>query len=430
MAFAIVMSLLLGWAARRETKTEKQIKQRLAELRAAGEPITTEDLAKRFPDPPPEEDASLLYAEAFGVATNNNVRPKMTPAIMDETFPKAARINPALMTQLVAFCETSAALTNLLPMRVSPNARFRMYGRDDLLNPKQGSGLSFLVSVRSLSQMISTHAIVAAERDEPEPATRLIVQGFTFNRTISYDGPLIQHMIRHFLDGLMCSVTERAMNRATFTDNQLRRITESIVDETVENMKNCHRVERVAAIAFFEAAKAGAPENSLIYTRPPRWWERTWDRIRSGQRFYSDEDFLLHLRSSPAEQDWQAEPLIILKTMQKMTEEHTRSVNSELGEILRPEFLKAVRAEFEGPAKIAAMKTAIAVERHRLAHNGALPATVLPRDPIVPHPLHLKALSPGFMVYSVGADGVDNGGVTRTNSRVQTNYDVTFSIER
>src|SRR5262245_66130847 len=67
--------------ARRETPTEKEIKRLLAELRAAGEPIDTQDLLRMFPDPSTGEDAELLFARAFAIATNNTALGS-TPSIM------------------------------------------------------------------------------------------------------------------------------------------------------------------------------------------------------------------------------------------------------------------------------------------------------------------------------------------------------------
>ncbi len=424
----VVVGVLLVWAARRESKTEKLIKQRLAELKASGEPITTDDLANRFPDPTPANDALPIYAAAFAIATNNRV-PTATPIVAGNFFPARQPIDANVMTQLIAFCEVTAAIATALPTNVPADATFPMHWSLGFTNRKTGIGVNFLAA-RSLSHTISAHAIAAAERGDSEAAAQFIVQGFRFNHALPYAGGLVQHMIRHALDNQMCDVTERALNRAHFSDEQLERISKAIYDERSEDLRDCFRVERCMMIFYFQWAKSGASEDLMAGQNTRPVWERVWEQIKTRRPLYTDDDYLRYLQLWPAGIDWTKEPQELQAQVQKNNLEYALTINSRFGSmVLGPSLGKAVTADFEGRAKIAALKAAISVEQYRLSHNGVLPTTPLPRDPIVPQPLRLKALPTGFMVYSVGSDGVDNGGVTRTNS-VQTNYDITFCIER
>jgi hypothetical protein len=82
-------------------------------------------------------------------------------------------------------------------------------------------------------------------------------------------------------------------------------------------------------------------------------------------------------------------------------------------------------------AKLRAAETAMAIEQYRLAHGGQLPPCLdaltpdylqqVPRDPFDGAPLRFKRLSRGYVVYSVGEDGHDDGG---------TSADVTFTVEK
>jgi hypothetical protein len=81
----------------------------------------------------------------------------------------------------------------------------------------------------------------------------------------------------------------------------------------------------------------------------------------------------------------------------------------------------------------------LAVERYRLA-EGKLPASlneIAPRfidgvelDPYDGKPLRYKRLDKGYVVYSIGKDGVDNGGKERTPENRKEEHDVTFIVER
>ncbi len=86
-----------------------------------------------------------------------------------------------------------------------------------------------------------------------------------------------------------------------------------------------------------------------------------------------------------------------------------------------------------------AAKSAVAVERYRLAHDGHLPENLealvpdflkeVPPDPFDGNPLRFRPLSPGFVVYSIGANRVDDGGKERLKYSSH-DYDETFFIER
>ena len=97
--------------------------------------------------------------------------------------------------------------------------------------------------------------------------------------------------------------------------------------------------------------------------------------------------------------------------------------------------------DLESIARLRVARTALAVARFRLAHGGLpdalaeLTPTLLeevPDDPFDNKPLRYKKLPVGFIVYSVGRDGVDDGGLEKTPSTKSGNPppDVTFTIER
>jgi hypothetical protein len=83
---------------------------------------------------------------------------------------------------------------------------------------------------------------------------------------------------------------------------------------------------------------------------------------------------------------------------------------------------------------------AIAAEHYRLANNGRLPEELrdlvpghlpqIPVDPFDGEPLRFKKLPTGFVVYSIGPDRVDDGGIEPPQKESQQNFDVTFVVER
>ena len=66
VCFVVVALAVIAFAARRadsntrDAAAQKEVQERLASLRLANQPISFQDLAARYPDPPPEHDAELL----------------------------------------------------------------------------------------------------------------------------------------------------------------------------------------------------------------------------------------------------------------------------------------------------------------------------------------------------------------------------------
>jgi type II secretory pathway pseudopilin PulG len=113
-----------------------------------------------------------------------------------------------------------------------------------------------------------------------------------------------------------------------------------------------------------------------------------------------------------------------------------------LSKLLLPPFQSAVIKEANSLAQVRLAQTALAIERFRLAH-GQLPdkldelvpqfLAAVPDDPFDGQPLRYHHLVKGYVIYSVGSDGEDNGGRERpvnVKSTDKTHYDITFTVER
>ena len=108
-----------------------------------------------------------------------------------------------------------------------------------------------------------------------------------------------------------------------------------------------------------------------------------------------------------------------------------------------PAFSRCVILDLRGIGRFQTARTALAIERYRQA-TGNLPDTLselipgyldaIPQDPFDGEPLRYKKLDVGFVVYSIGEDGLDDGAKERPSAKMGRNisndYDITFKIER
>ena len=100
---------------------------------------------------------------------------------------------------------------------------------------------------------------------------------------------------------------------------------------------------------------------------------------------------------------------------------------------------KYIQKDLEALANHSNARVAIGVETYRL-HNGKLPTTLselmpecmaaVPADPFTSEPLHYRLLPRGYLLYSVGADQVDNGGLAKRVGTNESQYDLPFRVER
>ena len=96
--------------------------------------------------------------------------------------------------------------------------------------------------------------------------------------------------------------------------------------------------------------------------------------------------------------------------------------------------------EADHTARIRVAQTALAVERFRRAHNESLPASLgelvpaylnaVPLDPIDGQKLRFKKLAKGYVIYSIGSDGRDDGGAEPDPQNRSAPPDITFIVER
>jgi hypothetical protein len=107
--------------------------------------------------------------------------------------------------------------------------------------------------------------------------------------------------------------------------------------------------------------------------------------------------------------------------------------------MLLPALNKATKRDVEHAAKVRVTQMALAVERFRLTHANALPDTLqelvpefcasIPIDPFDGAPVKYKKLENGYVIYSIGADGKDDGGA-EYDPKNPAGYDLTFKVER
>ncbi len=434
-AMLLIIIGLLWWSGTRKSPLDHEITRRLAELRASGEPIDATDLAQLFPNPAPSEDAGVLLTNILVFAADNRL-PASSPIINPNVV--LARTGPfpePALTELWAYHERTKGIWDQWPQPWPTGAHFASHWERGMMS----NSLPPFVQVRALTQMLNSLATIGAEDNQPTRTVEMLERSFQLADSLPSDS-LVAHMIGVACLNLSTTTAERWLNRAVFADEHLRRLDRSLPPPNTNRFGHAMRGEHCIAIWAFQELKAGGNIDHVIGTaRDRRWWVNLWDRFKPGRTAYRDEDFLRYLdmyRPSLVMLDLPATQAVV--RAKQLTAAYTSNVTSRVGEALPANWIKALQANFETEAKLSVLKTSLAIERFRLANSGKIPSGLpelvpdflpaVPRDRFDGQPLRFKTLTRGYVVYSIGADGLDDGGLEKTNNAVR--YDVTITVER
>ena len=438
-AVLLIFIALLWWSGTRESPLDKEITRRLAELRASGEPIDAQDLARLFPNPPPSEDAGVLLTNILAFAEEN--APPLASPIVN---PKAllTRDNPLsepVIEELRAYRERTQEYLNQWPQSWPTGTRFVPYWAHGMSTTNMGNLTLIQVRQLQLAQMLATLALLATEENDPRQAADMLERNFQLSRAIPSDS-LVNHMIRQAVVRLGATATERSLNRTHFDNRQLRRIAQSLPPLGTNRFTDALQGEHCQGIWVLGELKAGKSADLMLpgRIRNEKWWERMWRRLKLHQRAYSDEDFASYLAIYQSALEIARQPSAQSPSRaEQLMRSYDTNATSEWGRG-QVTWSKAFKASLEADARLAALHTSLAVESYRLAHSGKIPAGLpelvpdflpaVPRDPFDGQPLRFKTLPRGYVIYSIGADGVDDGGLEKTNNAVK--YDVTITVER
>jgi hypothetical protein len=432
---ALMMAALLIWGAWRDSGTEKAIKEKLAGMRAAGEPIDAQDLTRMFPDPPPGEDTLTVFAAPFMIATNVGPIGPVPAMSSAGIYGRKLPLDAAIYAAMTNFCARTAGLTNLMPESCPIETRMALHW--DRGFPARFAEILFF---RQLMQSLTVHTLNAIEAENQQGAAQLLEHDFRFARAVGAESSLVMHMVHDACENLACSVAERALNHLSFTEPELMRIANVMSAERAGDLVDAMRAEYCSAIWTLRQAQSGQA-GIRAGPAPEPFWKRAITRWREGPE-YRDEDFLLYIEFISS-----TRPILSMNGTQAVARAEalhisfTNRVHSRIGrEMMSWSWSNLIKAHCSSMAKMESARTAFAIERFRIVRHGALPASLaelvpnyipgVPRDPFDDQLLRFKKLPRGYVVYSVGPDGVDNGGAESPTQNVATNYDVTFTVER
>jgi hypothetical protein len=442
----IVALLLLLFLLFRVTGSLK-LKKQLKVLRTKGYPVTLEELDRWYNIPEGAKNGGDVYMNAFSnyVKWDGDAEREL-PDFGRASMPGRTQPLNASMRQLVEkfLSDNEKTLTLLHEAASIEHCRYPIdltKAPVDLMGGP-GSPASWVEDIRSGTRLLRLETLSHCESQDPNKALKSIRANFALAEFIG--APLLVHrLIHNSVQSRTYKSIERVLNRIQFTDEQLLGLSAWIKESRSDDGYIKALVgERCIGLSAFQGPVGQATDQmGAGGGKAPILMLGLWKMLGLHYR-----DALVYIGLMQENIDAMELPsderLLVFDSIQEDVNSGKRG--GLLTRLLWPALARTLDIDTRCTAEALAARTALAVERYRLA-DGHLPESlenlvptymeVVPRDPFDGRRLRYFTRENGFVVYSVGDDLTDEGGAERDGRGRDRRgkplpWDITFIMER
>lgn len=392
----------------------QRVDEQLAAIRAKGEPVTPDELNAFYAVPPADRDVTPLILNAL--------RPLDNPALGQATQGLSLLGQTGHPIPPPGQPWEERAPVELLLNQYSP----ALQALHDAAN-KRGvvrfpmdfnQGFNTLLpdtqNVRSGARLLTLEAHVRAHQGDAHGAADSIRALLALGNVLENEPMLISQLVRIAVRSMGYELIRELLPHVEFSDDDLREL--QLAVRAADYRASLHRAmigERVLGKHSFRN-----PGGTGITPR-----QLTMLRLISSE----NDDLSLYLESMNSLVDavrvsW-IETRAVGHALNKMLKERRQSTAWCLQHTMTvtnlPEAISASLSGGIGEARKHLTDIALAIERFRRKH-GRPPKNLeelvpnflpmVPLDPFADQPLRFKSSGDGLLIYSVGSDGIDNGG--------------------
>jgi hypothetical protein len=305
--------------------------------------------------------------------------------------------------------------------------------------------------INSLVKLLCLNAALQAEVQHSKEAVVFLQKALAIGNAWQNDWS-IHGLSKLAAQGNACWTLERILNRTVISDSDLISISDSLTSTNLGITKEFIINERCFGLFHADQLQNLARQATGHTFSPVRLLLKSYE----ARTIYRDQDLLNYLETIErclATMDLPLSNAIpTIQNIKRNSEnfwkkEHVNFLNTfktdrvSFLSISEPQIDTTLVSEAAAIAQIRVTRTALAIERWRLAHNGNVPDSLValvpdflpavPTDPFDEQPLRFKKLAHGYVVYSTGRDFTDDGGKPEPAEAKNTDhYDITFTVER
>jgi hypothetical protein len=446
LAALFLLALLLVCFIVWRVNLARDVNAKLAAIRAAGLPTSGAELNDYYPVVPDNENAALVMTQAFALL-RNFPNSRSNNEVADFKIPPRGQSLTVEQKQLLSshVAMNEAALTKASEALKLPRSRYPVD-----FSPGLNTSLSHLGGLRKLCRVAEFQSLLATDSGHPDDAVAPITDILGMIRTLDDEPNDISQLSRGKLIDMATASLEYCLNTHGLSEAVLDSLTLAFVAARQTNlMTRVFIGERAVLVPYFQSRSAWVVENSeneLITDPPPmRFWIMGVN-ARDLVFYLKVMDTNIAFASLPFPRDLNTISHFSAETFDHIEQHPYTSLHYHDPFEFSATFLPSTgillkrEAEFATNLRLASM--ALVVERFRLTQdrlpenlNELVPKflSTVPDDPFDGQPLRYHRLAKGYVIYSIGADGHDDGGREKPadwKSADKTTYDITFTVER
>jgi hypothetical protein len=431
-----------------------KIKVKIAQIRQAGFPVTTAELNQWYAAVPPEENAALLLTNAFAQLVKGYTNTPDLPIIgRGKLPPRNEPLPPEMKQAIVAYVATNQLALDFLEKGLA--LKSCRYPVD--LTPGLKALLPHLPKLKASVQLLELDALIKGEEGDLGGATRRIKEMWALSDSLGQEPIIISQLVRIACQEIALSTLERFLTRRSLGPDQLADLSRMLsTDRDDAALRRGWIGERCFGLDIFHmpSGKLRAFMNDPTQSggTDQEWSGLVGDwAIRLSGHMDRDELFFLECTDSyiraidvPCPERLQLSQSVSSKIARVRVYRKGEPWPFIMSGILLPALGKVCEKVAAHSGRCKAATVSIALEAYR-RQNGRLPDSLqvlaptwidqIPADPFDGQLLRYMRTSNGYIIYSVGPDKDDNGGLNKEDAgRIQGEekqaYDITFTVDR
>jgi len=447
---ALLTCALIGSVVVWRVRLSYEVNERLRALQQAGLPTSGTELNQWYASVPDSENAALVLTQAFALMrtfpdqrSNEVSRFKPPPRGQALTSEQKALLSDYAELNAPAMAKAQEAITlpkSRYPIDFSPGATV-------LLLPHLGK-------LKGLAQTANYSALVKLGSNSNKDVPAAITTMLGLARTLDEEPFHISQLVRIAIVCLAATTLERSLVTGEWSDVELNSVGSAVAAaERTNAMMRALIGERASAIPYFRmsrrewdevrrsAPSTGEGDAELIDSMMPGLIPRlAW------VTGFFERDLGFYLEAMETNIAFASLPfprnVAVCTNLVSQQELAANRHHYLLSGLLLPSVDRALIRESECAAYLIMARTALALERFGLA-NDRLPKDLgemvprfllaIPLDPFDGASLRYKLLPTGYVVYSIGPDGHDDGGKeppVRRRGSEHVPEDITLTVER
>ncbi|HUT94290.1 MAG TPA: hypothetical protein VMY37_32825 [Thermoguttaceae bacterium] len=413
----LLVALVIVSAATITYRASARVEGELARIRQAGEPTSGEELDEHYRLPPGVEDTTALWLEATDPLESEafGADAAALPIVGDSeaVIPPVGQPWPDLEAaeKLLDDYRRSVELLHQAA-ELGGAARYPADFRQGILVL-----LEHLQPLRQGARLLSLEAWVRAHRGDPHGAAESIHAILMMARSLEREPVLVSMLVRISCDGIAREQLQSLLASVDFSDEDLAKLQEDLrAADYHEHLREAMLGERVTGMMAIEnpGSWEEGSERGLFGTA----WRLTQS---DGAAFFLDH---MGAMIAAAEKPWPEALEEAARAQDRLDALGRGPFLTKIRHVIPLLLAPALGVAFEAAARHVAMTgaadAAVACERYRRRY-GKLPEQLdqlvpeflakVPVDPYTGEPLQYVVRDDEYLVYSVGSNRIDEGGL-------------------